>query len=56
MNDTFRKEYTPLTDEQKEHVNVIKNSAEILLEAFNNAVPSDERSERSRCTRPTRLT
>jgi len=47
--DTFRKEYTPLSDEQKEHMSVIKNSAELLLESFNNAVPTDERSERSRC-------
>lgn len=47
--DTFRKEYTPLTEAQTEHMNIIKNTAELLLEAFNNAVPADERSERSRC-------
>lgn len=47
--DTFRKEYAPLSDEQKAHMSVIKNSAELLLESFNNAVPIDERSERSRC-------
>ena len=47
--DTFRKEYTPLNDEQKAHMSVIKNSADILLESFNNAVPINERSERSRC-------
>lgn len=47
--DTFRKEYKPLTDEQKEHMNVVKNTAELLLESFNNAVPAEERSERSRC-------
>lgn len=49
MSDTFRKEYKPLSEEQKAHMETIKNTAVLLEEAFNNAVPSDERSERSRC-------
>lgn len=47
--DTFRKEYKPLSEEQKEHMNVVKNTAELLLDAMNNAVPAEERSEKSRC-------
>lgn len=47
--DTFRKEYTPLTEEQKEGVKMIKEKAEELEEMFNAAVPNGERSERSRC-------
>jgi len=47
--DTFRKAYTELTDLQKENVAVIKEAAVILEEEFNHAVPTDERSERSRC-------
>lgn len=49
MPDTFRKVYTELDESQKEHMEVVKNTAVLLEEAFNNAVPSDERSERSRC-------
>jgi len=49
MSDTFRRVYTELNDEQKEHMAKIKDMADQLLEAFNNAVPVDERSERSRC-------
>ncbi len=49
MSDTFRKEYKPLTEDQKEHVNVVKNTAGLLLDAFNNAIDPEERSERSRC-------
>ena len=49
MQDTFRKEYKPLTDEQKVQMANIKNAAESLLLSMNEAVPADERSERSRC-------
>lgn len=49
MTDTFRKEYKPLSDKQKSHMEIIKNTAILLEEAFNNAVPYGERSERSRC-------
>lgn len=49
MPDTFRKVYTELTDFQKGHVAVIKNTALTLEDVFNHAVPTDERSERSRC-------
>lgn len=48
-NDTFRKEYTPLSDEQKQQVSDLKGTAEILLGLFNEFVPQEERSERSRC-------
>jgi hypothetical protein len=47
--DTFRKEYTPLTDEQKTQMDNIKNYADMLLDEMNKSVPVDERSERSRC-------
>lgn len=49
MTDTFRKEYTPLTDEQKAQVAVVKENAELLLSTFNQFVDPNERSERSRC-------
>ena len=49
MTDIFRKEYAPLTDEQKVMGLKIKEQAEKLLELFNKAVPIEERSERSRC-------
>lgn len=49
MQDTFRKEYKPLTEEQKHHTAIVKNTADLLLEAFNNAVDPEERSERARC-------
>jgi len=49
MADTFRKEYTPLTDEQKMHMMLVKEEAERLLDLFNQFVPIEERSERSRC-------
>lgn len=47
--DTFRKNYTTLTDEQKAQMDVIKDRAVLLLDEMNNAVPQEERSERSRC-------
>jgi len=49
MSDTFRKEYTPLTEDQKAQMAAVKDGAETLLQLFNSAVPLDERSERSRC-------
>lgn len=49
MSDTFRINYTELNDKQKEAVKMIKNTAVLLLQEFNNAVPVEERSERSRC-------
>ena len=49
MVDTFRKVYVPLSDEQKAQVESIKVKAEELESLFNSIVPSDERSERSRC-------
>lgn len=49
MTDTFRKVYTPLTDEQKAQMDKVKDQAEILLGLFNEDVPPEERSERSRC-------
>lgn len=49
MPDTFRKEYTPLTDEQKAQMGAIKDKAQELLDLFNAAVPPGEQSERSRC-------
>lgn len=49
MSDTFRKEYKPLSDEAKASMNSVKEKAEELLKLFNEAVPAEERSERSRC-------
>lgn len=49
MTDIFRKEYTPLTDEQKEQVAKLKEYGEEVLVTMNSFVPTDERSERSRC-------
>jgi len=47
--DTFRKEYTPLTDEQKQMVADLKDAGQETLNLMNGLVPTDERSERSRC-------
>lgn len=47
--DTFRKEYTPLTEVQKAEMAEIKEKAQDLLDIFNVAVPAYERTERSRC-------
>ena len=49
MNDVFRKEYAELSDEQKDQMNAIKDTAQVLLNLFDDAVSTDERSERSRC-------
>lgn len=49
MDDVFRKVYAPLTDKQKAQGLEIKEKAEELLALFNQAVPQEERSERSRC-------
>lgn len=37
-NDTFRKEYTPLTDDQKARMLAIKEKAEELEKLFNTAM------------------
>lgn len=47
--DTFRKEYTALTEEQKAQVSVFKNMAQAMLDSWDENVPREERSERSRC-------
>lgn len=50
MNDTFRKEYTPLTEEQKTQMAAIKDKAQELLDLFNSVLSTpEERSDRSRC-------
>ncbi len=49
MSDTFRKEYKPLTDEQKTQMADVKAAADNLLDIMNQIVPGEERSERSRC-------
>jgi hypothetical protein len=48
MSDTFSKVYKPLTEEQKAQMDAIKDKAVLVLDAMNDAVPVDERSERSR--------
>lgn len=48
-NDTFRKEYTPLTDDQKTQMAQVKDKAQELLDILNTIVLQEERSERSRC-------
>ena len=48
MTDTFRKDYTPLSELQKANVANVKHEAEQLLNAMSCIMP-DERSERSRC-------
>jgi hypothetical protein len=48
--DTFRKIYTPLTEEQKEQMNNIKDKAQDLLDLFNDAISPSEfgRGEKTR--------
>jgi len=47
--DVFRKVYTPLSPLQMAEVEECKEEAQRLLDLFNKYVPSEERSERSRC-------
>lgn len=47
--DVFRKDYGTLTDKQKDAVLDLKTVAQGLLTVMNVSVPSEERSERSRC-------
>jgi len=49
MQDTFRKEYKPLSPDAKEQMDNIKDAAEQLHDYMNAIVPAEERSERSRC-------
>lgn len=49
MFDTFRKNYTELSDLQKSYVHQIKTDAEQLLNTMNEAVDPESRSEQSRC-------
>ena len=49
MADTFRKEYTPLTEDQKNQMAAIKDKAVELMDLFQAVVLAEERSERSRC-------
>ena len=44
----FRKEYKPLSDEQKNQMEVLKGEAQILSDVLDKYVPVEERSERSR--------
>lgn len=46
--DVFRKEYKPLTEEQKKDALNIKLAAENLLNLMDKAVPAGEHSDRSR--------
>lgn len=49
MEDTFRKEYTKLTEDQVKQMAAAKEAGQELLNMFNLCVPKDERSERNRC-------
>jgi hypothetical protein len=49
MTDTFRRVYTPLSEDQKLKVKTIKVEADVLLDILNNAISPNERSERARC-------
>jgi len=49
MSDTFRKEYKPLSEEQKAQMTAVKEQAELLEGLFNGALNPDERSEKARC-------
>ena len=49
MSDTFRRVYKPLNEGQKTQMEAVKVKAEELEALFNLIVPSEERSERSRC-------
>lgn len=49
MTDVFRKNYETLSYDQKTNMDEIKTKAEELWALFEKAVPSTERSEKSRC-------
>lgn len=49
MLDIFRKEYTPLTDEQKKQMEELKNKGQELFDLMNSYVKPEEHSDRSRC-------
>lgn len=46
--DTFRIDYTPLSEEQKDQVKKVKLKAQELWDLVESFVPSQERSERAR--------
>jgi len=48
-NDTFRKEYTPLSEDQKSQMGAVKDMAESLEGLLNGVLDPNERSERARC-------
>ena len=48
MTDTFRKEYKPLTDEQKQQMLLVKTKAQELFDAIDTCYDPSERSERAR--------
>lgn len=49
MTDTFHRNFTELSQEQKSQMAVIKENADHLLNLMNQFVDPNERSERSRC-------
>jgi hypothetical protein len=49
MTDTFRKVYTPITEQQRGEMNDLKAAADNLLDLMNESVPAADRSESSRC-------
>lgn len=49
MSDTFRKEYKPLTEDQKAQMQAVKDQAEQLEGLLNGVLDPNERSERARC-------
>jgi hypothetical protein len=49
MADTFRKEYTPLDEEQKAKMALIKDKGQELLDLFNSSFEPKEYSDRARC-------
>lgn len=49
MSDAFRKEYKPLTEDQKAQMQAIKDQAEQLEGLLNGVLDPNERSERARC-------
>ena len=48
MSDVFRKQYKPLTDQQKADMEAVKDLAQKLYDGLEKAVTEVERSERAR--------
>lgn len=49
MSDVFKRQYRPLSDQEKEFIDNLKHQAEIVYGLIEQSIPKGEHSERTRC-------